>query len=163
MCTEACAQVKNPDTQELLEAFEIVAHDALAFLGPDHHLHPVPAATFNLEDGEPVAASPSMARFPFQAVLEYSGPEHSVRLRYGDAEYRLAIDIALNGSGYQPLQAWLDSLGIDHDLSDDAWINTPSSLARHTRRLAHALRDNFDHIIAAGPGAPPDSHSVVEE
>ena len=155
MCTEACAQVKNPDTQELLEAFEIVAHDALAFLGPDHHLHPVPAATFNLEDGEPVAVSPSMARFPFRAVLEYSGPEHPVRLRYGDREYQLAIDIALNDSAYQPLQAWLDSLGIDHDLSDDAWINTPSSLARHTRRLAHALRDNFDHIIAAAPGAPP--------
>ena len=153
MCTEACGQVETPDAQELLEAFEIVAHDALGFLGPDHNLHPVAAATFNLEDGEPIAVSPSMARFPFQAVLEYSGPGHSVRLRYGDREYQLTIEIAPNGSGYQPLQEWLDSLGIEHELRDDAWINTPSSLARHTRRLAHALRDNFDQIIAAGPAA----------
>ncbi len=94
-----------------------------------------------------------MAEYPFKAVLEYDGPTHPVRLSYGDREYELAIDIALNGSGFQPLQAWLDSLGIAHELGNDAWINTPSSLARHTRRLARTLRENFDRIIAAGPEA----------
>lgn len=153
MCTEACGQVEAPDAQELLEAFEIVAHDALAFLAPEHDLHPQPAATFNLGEDDPVPVSPSMAQYPFKAVLDYDGPEHPVRLRYGDREYELAIEIALNGSGFQPLQAWLDSLDIAHELGGDAWISTPSSLARHTRRLARTLRDNFDKIIAAGPGA----------
>ena len=150
MCTESCGQVETPDTEELLEAFEIVAHDALGFLGPDHGLRPLPAATFNLEDGEPTPVSPSMARYPFEAVLEYSGPGHPVRLRYGDREYQLVIEIALNGAQYQPLHAWLDSLGIEYELAYDAWISTPTSLARHTRRLAHTLRDNFEAIVAAG-------------
>ena len=153
MCTEACGQANTPDPQELLEAFEIVAHDALAFLGPDHGLHPVPASIFNLEAGEQIPSSPSMAHYPFRATIEYSGPEHPVRLSYGDREYQLAIEVALNDSGYHPLQRWLDSIGVKHDLSDDAWINTPSSLARHTRKLAHTLRDNFEGILAAGPDA----------
>ena len=153
MCTEECGSLQPPDDQQLLEAFAIVAHDAFAFLTPDHGLECRPLSTFNLDDGEQVAVSSSHARYPFLAVLEFGGLHHPVRLSYGEKDYRLEVEVADADNEYHDLHSWLDALGIEHTVGDDAWVSSPSSLARHALKLAHGLRDHYEEIRSAGDDA----------
>jgi hypothetical protein len=152
MCTKECGRLTPPDEQELVEAFEVVAHDAFAFLGPDHGLRAAPLATFGLDEARqrtPVACSD--LEYPFLAVVEFTGANPPVRLSYGEREYHLDLEIGASGSGYQPLGSWLDALGIGFDAADDSGVATPTALARHARGLARGLRGHFDEIRAAGP------------
>ena len=80
---------------------------------------------------------------------EYTGAGPPIRLSYGERGYHLDLEIGANGSGFHPLASWLDALGIDHEPSDNSGVATPSALARHARRLARGLRDNFEEISAA--------------
>ena len=154
MCTKECGQLIPPDEQELLQAFEIVAQDAFAFLGPAHQLKATKLAAFDLDGSRqrtPVAAAD--ARYPFLAVLEFTGANPPVRLSYGEREYHLDLEIGANGSGYHPLSSWLDALGIDFEATEDSGVATPTALARHARRLARGLRDHFEAIQTASPDA----------
>jgi hypothetical protein len=150
MCTKDCGRLEPPDERELVEAFAVVANDAFAFLGPEHRLQPSPMATFDL-DGErrrSQVAAPDV-RYPFLATVEFTGPNPPVRLSYGESEYHLELEIGANGSGYHPIETWLDALGIDFDPADNSGVANPTALARHARDLARELREHFDEIIAA--------------
>lgn len=152
MCTKECGMTQPPDEQELVEAFEIVARDAFAFLGPEHQMRPSGLATFVLDDASrhrPVAASD--LAYPFLAVLEFTGSGPPVRISYGNREYRLEVEITANGTGYHPLASWLSTLGIDNRAPDHSGVATPTALARHARRLAQGLREHLPEMREAGP------------
>jgi hypothetical protein len=152
MCTEECGQLTPPDENELVQAFQIMARDAFAFLGPEHELRAAPLATFALNQARqrtPVASS--HVEYPFLAVLEFTGANPPVRLSYGEREYHLDLEIGASGCGYHPLSSWLDALGIEFEASEDSGVATPTALARHARRLARGLRDHFEEIRTAGP------------
>ncbi|MBT8193763.1 MAG: hypothetical protein KJP22_10210 [Acidimicrobiia bacterium] len=149
MCTEACGRLEPPNEQELLEAFGIVARDAFAFLGPDHGLRPSELATFALEATGRTPVAADEVRYPFLAVVEYTGAGPPIRLSYGERGYHLDLEIGANGSGYHPLASWLDALGIAHEPTDDSGVATSTALARHARRLAQGLRGNFNEIQSA--------------
>ncbi len=151
MCTQECGRLQPPDEQELVGAFEIVARDVFAFLGPEHQLASSGLTTFDLDEArrrQPVAATD--VQYPFLAVLEFTGPNRPVRLSYGERAYHLDLEIGANGSGYHPLSSWLDALGIEYQAAEDSGVATPTALARHARRLARDLRDHFPEISAAG-------------
>ncbi|MCP4247544.1 MAG: hypothetical protein GY778_10890, partial [bacterium] len=151
MCTKECGQLQPPDEQELIEAFRVVTHDAFAFLAQEHQLRPSALATFRLDESHTRTPAPvSDVQYPFLAVLEYTGDNPPVRLSYGERAYHLDLEIAANGSGYHPLETWLDALGIASEPVDDSGVATPTALARHAGRLARALRDHFEDICAAG-------------
>jgi hypothetical protein len=152
MCTKECGRLTPPDEQELVEAFQIVAQDALAFLGPEHELRPAPLAVYVLDQARkriPVAASD--VEYPFLAVVEFTASNPPVRFSYGEREYHLDLEIGANGSGYHALGNWLDALGIEFEAGDDSGVATPTALARHVRQLARGLRDHFEAIQAATP------------
>ncbi|NNC91110.1 MAG: hypothetical protein HKN80_01320 [Acidimicrobiia bacterium] len=152
MCTKECGQLSPPDEQKLIEAFQIVAQDAFAFLTREHELGAAPLATFDLDRARqrtPVATGD--VEYPFLAVIEFTGANPPVRLSYGEREYHLDLEIGANGSGYHPLGSWLDALGIASEAADDSGVATPTALARHARRLARGLRDHFEAIQAATP------------
>jgi hypothetical protein len=155
MCTDECGRLTPPDEQELIEAFEVVAEDALAFLQPEHGLAPTGMATFAVDDSGRAPVTLSEARYPFLAVLEYTGATRPVRLSYGRRDYELDLEIGANGSGFHPLVSWLDALGIAYAPPDDSGVANPTALARHTRRLAATLQEHFDAIATA-------SQDVVE-
>ena len=150
MCTKECGQLQPPDEQELVQAFEIVAHDAFAFLGPEHDMQAAPLATFQIDGARRVPVAAAYVKFPFLAMLEYTGANPPVRLSYGQRGYHLDLEIAANGSGYHSLDSWLDALGIDHESAEDSGVSTPTALARHARRLAGLLRRHFEEIGRAG-------------
>jgi len=150
MCTEDCGRLQPPDEQELLNAFETAARDALAFLGPDRQLRPSSLATFELdEERRRSQVAASAVQYPFLATLEFTGSNPPVRLSYGEREYHLELEIAANGSGYFPIETWLDALGIHFESADNSGVASPTALGRHARRLARQLRDHFDEILAA--------------
>jgi hypothetical protein len=149
MCTEECGRLQPPDQQQLIEAFETVARDTFAFLGPERGLQPSSLATFVLDDEgrSPVAVADAV--FPFLAVIEFTGSNRPVRFSYGHRDYDLDLEIGVNGSGFHPLTSWLDVLGIEHDPPVDSGVASPTALARHSRRLASTLRQHLDPIIKA--------------
>ncbi|MBT8218008.1 MAG: hypothetical protein HKN74_04285 [Acidimicrobiia bacterium] len=150
MCTEDCGRLEPPDEQALIEAFRIVTHDAFAFLTPAYRLTPAPPVFFELDGDErrPIVAGD--VTYPFLAVLEYTGgANRPVRLSYGRRDYQLELEIGANGSGFHPLESWLDVLGIDEALGANTGVATQPALARHARRLARALREHFPAIAAA--------------
>jgi hypothetical protein len=151
MCTKECGRLQPPDVQELVRAFEIVAQDAFAFLGPEHRMQPSALATFGL-GGSPARRPLSSAdlAYPFLAVFEFTGNDTGVRLSYGERGYHLDLEIASAGSGYHPLASWLDALGFEFEAAEDSGVATPTALARHGRSLAQGLRDHLDAIRAAG-------------
>lgn len=153
MCTEECGRLQPRDESELIGAFEIVARDAFAFLGPERGLQPSSLSTFVLDDAgrSPVAAADAV--FPFLAVIEFTGSNRPVRFSYGRRDYHLDLEIGANGSGFHPLMSWLDVLGIAHDAPADSGVASPTALARHSRRLASALRWHLDTIVAADQSA----------
>jgi len=149
MCTEECGRLQPPAERDLIEAFQNVARDAFAFLGPERGLLPSPMSVFDLsgESRSPVPADD--ATFPFLAVIEFTGSNRPVRLSYGRREYHLDLEIGANGSGFHPVASWLDVLGIGHNGSENSCVASPTALARHSRRLAGTLRTHLDEIIAA--------------
>lgn len=150
MCTEACGRPTPPDEQELIEAFEDVADDTLAFLQPKHGLTPTGLATFAIADAGRVAVAAPEAVYPFLAVLEYTGATRPVRLSYGHRNYELDLEIGANGSGFHPLASWLDALGIEYETGDDSGVATTAALAHHIGRLTGLLREHFGAISTAG-------------
>ena len=152
MCTKECGRLTPPEEQDLIAAFEIVARDAFAFLTPAYQLLPSPMSTFDLDDARRrTPATATDVRYPFLAVVDFTGPNPPIRLSYGEREYHLELEVGANGSGYHPLAGWLDALGIEYDAVEDSGVATPTALARHARRLAMGLRDHFDEIRTAGP------------
>lgn len=153
MCTQECGRLDPPAESELLDAFQIVARDAFAFLGPEHGLRPSPMVTFGVAGSGRVAVDSADAAYPFLAILEFTGSNRPVRLSYGGRAYHLDLDIAANGTGFHSLGSWLDALDIEHDQQEDSGVATPTALAHHARRLAGGLRDHFAAIGAAGHDA----------
>lgn len=151
MCTEDCGRLQPPDEHALISAFEIAMQDAFAFLAPDFALEPAPLRVFAATDTGPVAIAPAEAEYPFLAVQEFTGANPPVRISYGDRSYRLRLEVGANGSGYHALNDWKAALSVDLDDRDDSGVATPTSLARHARRLAHSLRPHFEAICRAGP------------
>lgn len=149
MCTEECGRLQPPDEPELIGAFEIVARDAFAFLEPERGLQPSPLSTFDVTDGGRTPVAPRDATFPFMAAIEFTGSNRPVRLSYGHRDYHLDLEIGANGSGFHPLDSWLDVLEISHDSGEDSGVASPTALARHSRRLAGTLRAHLDQIIGA--------------
>ena len=150
MCTKECGQLQPPDERELIEAFEIAMNDAFAFLGPEHHLEPEPLSVFTADpDRQPVDRDD--AEYPFVAVQEFTGSHHPVRITYGERAYQLNLEVGAIGSGYHSIDAWLNALGLQPGPEEHSGVSTPTSLARHARRLARALRDHFESIREAGP------------
>ncbi|MGI9648236.1 MAG: hypothetical protein ACR2OI_06925 [Acidimicrobiia bacterium] len=148
MCTEECGRLQPPDESELIGAFEIVIRDAFAFLGPERDLLPSSLSTFDVADGYRSPVAPADATFPFLAVIEFTGSNRPVRLSYGHRDYHLDLEIGANGSGFHPLASWLDVLEIPHEGHEDSGVASPTALARHSRRLATALRRHLDQIIS---------------
>lgn len=154
MCTEDCGRLQPPDEQELIEAFRMVTHDAFAFLTPAHQLKPAPPMYFRLEGDERHATVAADVVYPFLVVLEYTGGANPpVRLSYGRRDYQLELEIGANGTGFHPLQSWLEVLAVDDPMGINTGVATPPALARHGRRLARALRRNFSTIASADHAA----------
>lgn len=149
MCTEECGRLEPPDESALVDAFRSVTRDAFAFLTPDFDLHPAPLTTYLLENSERLAVAVSEVRYPFLAVMEYTGDNRPVRLSYGRRGYDIELELGANGSGFHPLASWLDALGIEHMPAEDTGVSTAASLARHARRLAHSLRRHYPAIAAS--------------
>jgi hypothetical protein len=151
MCTRECGRLTPPREQDLVEAFEIAARDAFAFLTPAYDLEPSTMTTFDLDDTRHRTPVPvSDVRYPFLAVVEFTGAHPPVRISYGEREYYLELEIAANGTLYHPLASWMDALGIEFEGADDSGVATPTALARHARRLAGSLRDHFGAVCQAG-------------
>ncbi len=76
--------------------------DAFALFGPEHQLEPSPIAVFTISGGrqQPVEAS-----YPFLVIQEFTGPNPSVRVSYGEREYRLGVE------GHHSLGSWLERFG----------------------------------------------------
>lgn len=150
MCTEECGQLEPPDERELLEAFQIVARDAFAFLSPDYDLNPQGMHAFNLIDGARVPVNESGVAFPFFVELSFAGGGNEVVVRYGDRHYELGLELALGDSGLQPLRNWMAAIGeTEEDAEENLWVSSRAGLARHARRLAGVLREALPKLIAA--------------
>jgi hypothetical protein len=151
MCTKECGQTEPPDERDLVEAFRIVTNDTFAFLYPAHAFAAGRLETYNLVNEERVVTPPEAARFPFVAEFTFPSAEAEVLVSYGGREYELSVSVGTAAAGTHPLGAWLEVLGFTDEEGTSAWVVGQTGLARHTRRLAAAVKKALPAILETGP------------
>lgn len=149
MCTEACGRPEPPDERELIEAFGSTTRIVFAFLSSDHALQPSEVITYAVGESSRRAVAPDQVVYPFLAVVEFTGENRPIRLSYGRSGYDLELEIGANGSGFHPIDSWLDALGVQHEPANDTGVATTAALERHAGRLAAVLQQHYPAIATA--------------